>query len=294
MRVFLTGASGYVGGEILEKLLAHGHTVTALEHRRPPAPREGVTTMPGDIRDPASLHDAMAGCEAVIHLVGIIVERPLRGITFERIHLQGTVNVLEAARKRGIRRYIHMSALGTRPGAAAVYHQTKWAAEEAVRASGLDWTIFRPSLVAGRKNEVIKMLSGVLRFAPVFPIFGDGRYKFSPIPVGDLAEAFVRSLAMPETVGKIYEAGGREAIPYKEMVRLIAAAAGRRPLLLHVPAGLMRAVVPVAQYLPGFPLTKEQLTMLLEGNDCDGGPFLETFGLHPVTFAEGLREWVRL
>lgn len=292
MQVFLTGASGYVGTAVLDHLLARGHTVTALTHRRPPGQREGVTHVRGDIRDPASLARAMAGCEAVVHLVGIIVERPRRGITFDQIHVEGTRNVINAAQQAGIRRYLHMSALGARAGAPARYHQTKWAAEEAVRASGLDWTIFRPSLVAGPGNEVIKMLAGVLRFAPAFPIFGDGRYQMQPVPLEIVAEAFAQALRRPETAGRTFDVAGRERLTYSEMLRTIAGLLGRRPLFFHLPEGLMRAVVPVMQHLPGFPLTKEQLTMLLEGNTCDEKAFLDAFGFDPIPFREGLARYV--
>lgn len=292
MHIFLTGASGYVGTAVLDHLLAHGHTVTALVHRRPPGKREGVTYAQGSVVDQESLTRAMQGADAVVHLVGIIVEKPHRGVTFDRIHVEGTKNVLAATKSAGIRRYLHMSALGARPNATARYHQTKWAAEEAVRASGLDWTIFRPSLVAGPGNEVIKMLAGVLRFAPLFPVFGDGLYEMQPVPLETVAEAFAEALRRPETIGQTYDVAGRERIAYKEMLRTIASLLGRRPLLLPIPAGLIRAVVPVMQHMPGFPLTKEQLIMLLEGNTCDERPFLTAFGFDPIPFREGLARYV--
>lgn len=293
MNVFLTGASGYVGSAVLERLLAHGHQVTALVHRRPPQARSGVSFVQGDVTDAVSLTRAMTGCEAVVHLVGIIEERPRKGITFERIHVEGTRNMLQAAKSNGIRRYVHMSAIAASPDGPAKYQRTKWAAEEAVRASGLDWTILRPTVVAGPGNEVIRMLAGVLKWAPVFPIFGSGAYEMQPVPIETVAEAFARALELPQTIGRAYSVAGRDRVTYKQMVQAIASVLGRRPLLVHIPEGLIRAVVPVAQHLPGFPITREQLVMLLDSKECDERPFLQDFGLEPEPFRQGLERYVK-
>src|SRR2546421_12113355 len=145
LRVFLTGGSGFVGSAVLEELVSRGHSVNALVNRRPIRTKgERIRSIAGGLFDPKALDEGVGGCDAVIHLVGIIAENKSKGITFERMHVEATRAVVDAARRNGVRRYVHMSALGTRPGARSEYHRTKHRAEEYVRASGLDWTIIRP------------------------------------------------------------------------------------------------------------------------------------------------------
>src|SRR5256885_16672659 len=122
----------------------------------------------------------MAGCDAVIHLVGIIRERPALAETFERLHVDATLNVLAAASGAGVRRVLHMSALGTRPGARARYHQTKWRAEEAVRPGGLDWTIFRPPIVDGHGDGFVTALARMVRRLPTVPGLGRAPGRAQP------------------------------------------------------------------------------------------------------------------
>src|SRR5687768_55908 len=154
MRVFVTGGSGFVGRAVVAELLGRGHAVTLLVHRGAVDGLTGdVRTVRGDLFDDAALDAGMAGCDAAIHLVGIIFEKPANGVTFDRVHHQGTRHLVDGARRAGVRRYVHMSALGTRPNAASEYHRTKHLAEEYVRASGLDWTILRPALIHGPRGE---------------------------------------------------------------------------------------------------------------------------------------------
>lgn len=289
MQVFVTGASGYVGRAVVEALIRRGHEVVALQ--RPGSERAfqqpGVRTVGGNIVDPASLRGRIDGCDAVVHLVGIIREIPRRGVTMDAIHRQGTRNVVDEARRAGIRRFLHMSALGTRPNAVSAYHRSKWAAEEYVRASGLDYTIFRPSVVFGKGGpgpEFVGQLAELVRRAPVVPVIGDGRFCLQPVSVRNVADGFALALEKPETIGKTYEVAGPARLTYLEILERIAAALGKPLRRVHVPLGLMKALVPALQRLPGFPLTQDQLIMLEEGNVGDERPFFETFGLQPEPF----------
>jgi NADH dehydrogenase len=232
----------------------------------------------------------MAGCDTVVHLVGIIREEPATLSTFERIHTQGTINVLEAAAATGVRRYLHMSALGVRRGAQARYHRSKWAAEEAVRASPIPWTIFRPSIIYGRSDQFVNMLAAMIRRYPMVPVIGSGQQRLQPVPVEQVAEAFARAVELATTVKQTYEVGGANAVTMVQLVDLIGAALGRpRVRKAHVPIGLVRAVTRLMHRLPGFPLTPDQLVMLEEDNVCDPQPFHSAFGLPPVPLAVGLR-----
>jgi NADH dehydrogenase len=291
-RVFVTGGTGFVGREVVQALQAEGYAVRCLVRRGSEPELHGlgaIERVEGDVMARQSLDEGMTGCDAVVHLVGIIRERPAIGVTFERVHTQGTLNVLEAAAAVGVRRYVHMSALGTRAGARSRYHQTKWAAEEAVRAGPLPWTIFRPSIIYGRGDELVTMLARMIGRLPVVPVIGAGRQRLQPVPVAQVAQAFTRALALDASVKHTYSVGGPEPVTMVELLDRIAIAMGRRrPLKAHAPLGLVRRLTAVLHHLPGYPLTPDQLLMLEEENTCEPGPFYERFGLVPMPLSAGL------
>ena len=290
--VFVTGATGFVGHALLHRLCAAGHIVRCLVRRGSEPDLRGfgaIARIEGDILTRRGLEEGMAGCDAVIHLVGIIREQRAANVTFERVHVEGTRNVLDAAKATGIQRYLHMSALGTRRGAASRYHQTKWAAEEAVRGSGLAWTIFRPSIIYGRGDGFVTMLASMVRRLPAAPVIGSGRQRLQPIPVDQVAAGFTGALDLPATIKQIYEVGGPQAVTLLELLDLIGQALGhRRVRKLHVPLGVMSPLTRVLHPLPGFPVTPDQLLMLGEDSVCDPTPFFEMFQLEPVPLATGL------
>jgi NADH dehydrogenase len=290
--VFVTGATGFVGHAVLQQLCAAGHIVRCLVRRGSEADLHGlgaIARIEGDVLTRQGLEEGMAGCDTVIHLVGIIREQRATNVTFERVHTEGTRNVLDAAEAAGIQRYLHMSALGTRRGAASRYHQTKWAAEEAVRASGLRWTIFRPSIVYGHGDGFVTMLASMVRRLPVVPVIGSGRQRVQPIPVEQVAAGFVGALGLAATVKQTYEVGGPQAVTIEELLDLIGRVLGRRRVRkLHVPLSAMTPLARILHPLPGFPITPDQLLMLGEDSVCDPRPFYETFELEPVRLAVGL------
>ncbi len=295
MKVFLTGGTGFVGREVTRQLLASGHQVRALVRSAGSLQdTSGIETVVGDTTKPESLQGALDGCGAVIHLVGIIREFPAKQITFERLHTASAQNMLRAATEQGVQRFLHMSANGTRPDAVTDYHKTKWAAEEAVRQSGLDCTIFRPSLIFGPQDQFINMLAQLVRRLPLVPVMGDGQYRMQPVAVADVAAGFVKALETPESVGQIYHCGGPAAYSYDEILDLIGQALGKdRVCKLHHPLFLMKPVVAVMQSIPQFPMTSDQLQMLLEGNVCDPEPWRITFGLELTELAAGIRSYLQ-
>lgn len=291
-RAFVTGGTGFVGRAVVQALRAEGRAVRCLVRRGSERDLQGfgaIERIEGDVMSRRSLEQAMAGCDAVIHLVGIIREHPSAGVTFERVHIQGTVNVLEAGAAVGIRRYVHTSALGTRAGARSRYHRTKWAAEEAVRASPVPWTIFRPSIIYGRGDGFVSVLARMIERLPVVPVIGSGRQRLQPVPVAHVAQGVVRALSLDASVKHTYDVGGPEPVTMVDLIDRIAAAMGRRrPLKAHAPLGLVRALTRVLYRFPDYPLTPDQLLMLEEENTCEPGPFYETFGLTPIALDAGL------
>ena len=283
VRIFIAGGTGFVGGHLVDALREHGHAVRLLVHKRSPRVSNDIDQVEGDVIHLESFEHAAEGCDAVINLVGIIREFPARAITFERLHVQATANVLAATARVGIRRYLQMSALGTRVDAVSCYHVTKFQAEEFVRSSGLDVTILRPSLIYGPKDAFINMLAGQLRLAPIMPVIGSGSYRLQPIHASDVARCFAMALEMPETVGQCYELCGNDRLTYLELLDVIASAMGRAaPFKPHAPLGLMKLIVPIMQKIP---------QLLIEENICDGC-WKKIFGFEPRDLREGIREYI--
>ena len=291
MKIFVAGGTGFVGEHLVTELQKSGHTVRLLLHSRKTLPGESEQVV-GDVTRLESFTESTSGCDAIINLVGIIRETPSRDITFKRMHVTATANMLAAATAYGISRYLQMSALGTRPSAVSAYHQTKWQAEEFVRASKLDWTIFRPSLIYGPHDAFVNMLAAQLRLAPVMPVIGSGSYRLQPIHADDVARCFTQALEMPETIGKTYELCGNDRLSYEALLDMIADVLGKhRPMKPHLPLGLMKLVIPVLQKAPQFPITTNQLQMLLE-ESIGGSEWQEVFGFTARGLREGIAEYL--
>jgi NADH dehydrogenase len=292
MNVFLTGGAGFVGSAVIHALLERGHIIHALvNHRQLSFFDDRVKSFPGGLFDDAAVDAAMRDCSAVIHLVGIIKENPSAGITFDRIHYQGTVRIAEAAKRAGIRRYLQMSALGASPDSSAEYHRTKFAAEEFVRGSGLDWTIFRPSMILGPGGDFSKMQEAWARGkAPPYlfmPYFGAGimglgrKFQIQPIQVGDVARAIAQSLEKPETMGQTYALAGPQVMTWPQMHQQVAEKiTGHRRAVLAIPAWY---ALLLSRTVPSFllPFTADQVRMSQQDNIADMSGFARTFGWAP-------------
>ena len=292
-RIFVTGATGFVGHTVVRTLLAHGFLVRCLVRPGSEALLKGfesIDRVPGDVLEPDGLPPSVEGCSAIIHLVGIIRERRAAGVTFDRLHTQATANMLGVAREAGVKRYIQMSAVGTRPGAVSRYHRTKWQAEEVVRASALDWTIIRPSLIFGPGDEFVSVLARMIRRLPAVPVLGDGQYQLQPIAVEQVAEGFARALRLPLTVGQTYEVAGPQPQRFVELLDQIGVALGvTRVRKIHISLGLIKIMMQAFGWLPFFPVTKDQIIMLEEGNVADPTRFYADFNMTPEPLAAGLK-----
>jgi NADH dehydrogenase len=269
-RIAVTGATGFVGRHVVRTLLSRGHRIVALvrSERRLPFPADSnVEAVRGSIGDADALDRLTAGAQALIHLVGIIVERGRN--TFQAVHVDGTGAVVAAARRAGIARLVHMSALGARdePGATP-YHRTKWRAERLALDAGLATTVLRPSLISGAGNVPIQTLARLHRFLPVVPLFGAGDFPVQPVWIDDVALACALAVESPDYAG-VFELGGPAVMSYAAFVRAIGRAAG------HL-----------------APITSAQLQMLVEGNATPNNALPEAFKITPMAFEEGLRRYL--
>lgn len=302
MKVFVTGATGFVGNEVVRQLHDAGHAIRIFVRKKPLFRVEGphgsmeAEIRVGNILDPESLKDALKEIDAVIHLVGIISE--VGASTFENIHVRGTRNVLTAAKEQGVKRFVQMSALGTRPNAVSRYHQTKWQAEEIVRGSGLDFTIFRPSLIFGPRDHFVNLFAKIIRHWSVVPLLGRRDAKFQPVAVENVAAAFVKALGEPKSLGQTYDLAGPETLTLSEMTDQIMAVMKLKRIKVHVPSFIARIQAAILEFVfPTFlrqapPLNRQQLTMLDEDNVGNAQPANELFGLKPIAFKQGISRYL--
>jgi len=291
MRVALIGGTGFVGEYQVDALLGAGHDVSLLvrhgsEHK---VHAEVWRTVSGDIAEDSAVDGTVAECDAVIYCVGILRESPGQGITFESLQFDGVVRAVDAAKKAGARRFLLMSANGVKvPG--TPYQETKKRAEDYVLSSGLEATVFRPSVIFGDpkgKMEIATQLYRDLVLPPVpAPGFltSAGHIMMSPVHVADVSRAFVHALADNATIGKTYPLGGPEALSWSDMVGRVAKAVGKEKWVLPVPVGLMKIGATLFDWLPFFPVTQDQLTMLAEGNTVDPSIVESLIGRPPTAF----------
>ncbi len=292
--ILVTGGTGFVGSNLIRRLRAGDIAVRALV--RSPGKIQalkdiGVDVVEGDLSDKASLEKAAEGCERVVHLVGIIQETP--AATFRAVHVEGTGNLLEAAKKAGVRHFFYQSALGTRPNAKSRYHKTKWEAEELVRAGTVPFTILRPSLIFGPGDQFTVRLSDMIRRSPVLPVVGSGKSRVQPIYIDDAVSCIVKAVASDSFLNEMYEIGGPDQLTYEEVTVAIADALGAYRPTVHMPLFLVRSATRLLEsVLPAPPLTTDQLIMLEEDNVCSMRDIRDAFGVEPIKFREGLKKFL--
>jgi uncharacterized protein YbjT (DUF2867 family) len=290
--VLVTGGTGFVGPHVVHALRAREVPVRALVRDRARGSRLtawDVELAVGDVTDPASLRAACEGADAVVHLVAIIKGRPE---DFERVMAEGTRNVVAAAKEAGVRRFVLASALGLdeRSKDAVPYFGAKWEMEKAVRESGLEHVIFRPSFVFGRDGGVLPTFVRLARFAPLTPIIGPGTQRLQPIWIEDLAEYYALALTEPAAANRTFELGGPEAVSWNEFWERLRRVLGVRRPSVHIPFAAMRVQAALTERLPGAPVTRDQLTMLeLGDNVVTDASAVETFEVALVPLDEQLR-----
>lgn len=291
--ILVTGGTGFVGSHLVERLRQEGRPVRCLvrDPSRAGHLRErGVELVAGDITEPTSLGPALRGVEAVVHLVAIIREQGDR--TFQKVNVEGTGNVVGAAKAAGVRRFVHMSALGAVDDPRYRYIYSKWQAEEIVRKSGLDWTIFRPSVIYGPGFGFFDRLWQSVKLSPppIVPVPGSGKTRFQPIWVGDVATCIVKAVDDPSTAGKLYEIGGPEHLTFEQMLDGVMKVRGVRRLKVKVPLFLMRPVVPLmGLVLRDPPVSSVELKQLDVDNVTAIDSVVKNFGFQPTPFEQGIQ-----
>ena len=290
--ILVTGGTGFVGPKVVHALRAQEREVRCLV-RKPGRARTlkawGCEVVQGDVTDAESMRRAAEGCEAVVHLVAIITGSPA---DFDRVMNGGTQNAVAAAKAAGVRRFVLMSALGVSEQTRTLvpYYEAKWAMEEAVRDSGIEHVVFRPSFVFGRDGGGLPLFVRQVRWSPVTPVLGSGERRLQPIWVEDVAAHFAGAVDLPAAANRTFDLVGPDRVTWNELYDRIARTLGKRRGQVHVPIPLARTGAAVIERLPRAPLTRDQLTMLEAGDNVgDPVPAREAFGIEPIGLDEQLR-----
>ncbi len=293
MTILVTGAAGYVGNNTVRRLVELGKPVRAMVRSLDKAEKrlgdlkDAVEIVQGDVTDRSSLPPLMKDVSAVVHTVAIALEKG--GQTYEEVNYQGTINIVDAAEKAGVRRFINISQNGADSSLPYRFLRSKGKAQEYVATSKLDWTALRPSAIFGPQDEFFNSLARLVQLTPLFfPLIGGGKAEFQPVSVYDVVEAIVRSLEDDDTIGKELLLGGPEVLTLGEIERRVIKGMGAapRPILVPAPVWLLRLPVAIMErILPGSPVSTSLLQLLSVPNTTPDNALVSVFGMQPRPFA---------
>src|SRR5262245_42647957 len=290
--ILVAGGTGFVGTAVVHALRAAELDVRVLARR--PEKQDTLRSwncevVQGDMTDPESLRRAVDGCDTVVHLVAILLGSR---DAFEQIMVQGTRDLVEAAKGAGVKRLVLMSALGTEEGHELTpYYHAKWEEEQAVKYSGLEHVIFRPSFVFGRDGGILPKQVRLVRYSPVTPILG--RRRMQPIWIDDVAGFFTAAVSAAEAPNRTFDLGGPDRLTWADLHALIRRTLGKRRLAFTMPPALLKPGATVGQILPPFKGAPAAVEMLdLGDNTCDPQPAIDAFGVRPIGVEEQVRRAV--
>ena len=297
VNIAVAGGTGFLGREIARALLAAGHNVSVLSRTKP---RESLLDpSPGwvqaDVTAAAELASALRGFEVVVDAVQFPnspMENPKKGHTFEKVDLGGTKNLVDAARVADVGHFIGLSGVGAAEDARYHWLRFKWQEEQHIIASGLTYTIFRPSWVYGPGDVSLNRFLGFARFLPFVPVIGNGKTRINPLFVGDLAEHVAAAVGNQSAMNRLFEIGGPAVLAMDQVVRTALGVMGKRRLLLHGPKPLMKLAASVAQFAPGRPLTPGGVDFVTMDGVADNTDLEKVFGLRLHPLEEALSDYL--
>ena len=297
MNIAIFGSTGFVGSYLLNELNSNDYNTQILVRKGSECKIENPENhkiILGDISDSHAIEKTLENANIIIYSIGIIREFKRKNIRFNNLHYQGVKNVIEEAKKINIKRFILMSANGVKKNGTK-YQMSKYLGELELINSDLDWTIFRPSLIFGDSNgrdefcaQLKKDMLSLPCPAPLFHNgllpFNAGQFRMSPIHIKNVASFFIKSINMNKTIHKTYELGGIENYTWKKIIDIIASAYGKNKWTLPVPVLPVKILAFFLEQFKWFPITRGQLTMLLEGNTCNSQKIFEEFNIEPIKF----------
>ncbi len=306
MKFFIAGGTGFVGRHLIDAFIKNQYAARCLirtEERAMICKKADFEVEVGDITNKESLRGKLEGCDIVVHLVGIIEEKG--GMTFQKVHVEGTKNLIDEAKKADIKHIFYQSALGASLNSWAKYYKTKAEAERIVIESGIPYTIFRPSLIVGKGDGFTERLKQLITLGPFIPVPGSGNAKFQPIYVEDWVRCFIKVFSdktrPSDLESRIYEFGGPEHLTYNEIIIQIMEAMNINKPLIHLPVGAIKISLPFSFITEGIgsllgkkipSATKEQIMLLQFDNICDKDSVKNIFGFTPMPFNEAVKLFI--
>ncbi len=291
--IFIAGSTGFVGRHLVREASMKGIPMRCFV-RDPSRLKEfsqNIETVKGDILMPETLKGTMEGVKLVVHLVGIMEERD--GNTFYGVHVKGTENLVNEAKRSGVGHFFYQSALGASFQGETPYQRTKAQAEEIVKTSGIPFTIFRPSLIIGKGDGFTERMVRLISSLPLVPVPGNGMARFQPLSIRDWIRAFMSVIDNPDARGRIYEFGGPEHLTFNGILGIMMDILSIKKPVIHIPLWMVKMGLPLSAILKltgkDLPLpTMDQLRLLSMDNICDIDSFEKNFGFRPITFRESL------
>ena len=287
--VTVFGGSGFVGRYLVSELARTGVRIRVAVRRpdragflRPMGDVGQITPVAANVRDDVSVRAAVTGVDTVFNLVGILARTGPQ--TFQSVHVGGARRVAEAASEAGARTLVHVSAIGADPASASFYASTKGAAESAVRESFPGAVVVRPSLVIGAEDDFFNRFAVLARLLPALPLIGGGSTRFQPVYVRDLARALSTVGSFSEQPHALFEIGGPRVFTFRELMEILLEEIGRKRLLVPIPFALASFKAALIDWLPGAPITRDQVRLLRHDNVVSGEhPGLAELGIEPVS-----------
>ena len=306
MKVAMFGGTGFVGSYIVDKLISEAFIPKLLIRKGSESKAQTrCELISGNIQDKSAVRKTIEGTDAVIYNIGIIRQFPQQNITFNELHVHGVKSCIEVAKSIGVKRFILMSANGVKSNGTE-YQRTKWQADELLMQSGLNWTIFRPSLIFGdprghgRPEFCTQIKKDMLSLPFPAPLFykgiwprNAGVFAMTPIHVENVADFFVKALNMEKSKGKIYNLGGPEALSWRMIIHRIALASGKNTWAIPAPVHAIKMTASMFEKYEWFPVTRDQLTMLMEGNSVSDNYF-NSFSITPRKFEKDNLRYLEL
>ena len=292
--ILVAGGSGFIGSAVVRRLIRAGNEVAVMTaHPDRSAKRiadMGASVVAGDVMDEGSLRTAVSGANAVVQALTFPtfpVEKRSKGFTFEEFDHRGTARLVSACRGAGVRKFVYCSGSGAAAGAAEVWFRAKWAGEEAIRASGIEHAIIRPSWAYGPEDRALNAFVALHRWLPFVPVIGDGSQRLQPAFIEDVAEVFAQA-TVPGGPAGTFEIGGPDVLSMNEVLRTMMEVRRRPKRLVHFPAWMPKLAGAFLQYLPKPPLSPDAVSFLTGDALADTRALVEAFRVELTPLREGL------
>ena len=299
LKVVVAGGTGFLGRHISRALLDAGHSVTVLGRSPDKVSSipllQGANATRGDVTDPPSLTGTLQGADAVVQAVtfpNYPMEVARKGLTFDNYDRRGTENVLAEAQRAGVSKFVYISGASAEPASEKTWYRAKGLAERAIRASGIDHAILRPSWAYGPEDKALNKFAAIARFSPIVPKPGVSPQRIQPVYVGDIATSVIRVFER-EAWNDTYELGSREVMTMDEVIETMLEVMGKRRPIVPVPSTLMKIATAPLGLLPAPPMTPGGVEFAIQDGLVDITKMIEVLGIEPLTLRQGLERYLR-